>query len=48
MEQMKTVIQTSVIFRLLAALCGWFSRQWAGSGLIQWFIHPRLGLEQAQ
>ena len=48
MEQMKTVIQTSVIFRLLAALCGWFSRQWAGSGLIQWFIHPRLGLERAQ
>ena len=48
MEQMKTVIQSSVIFRLLAALCGWFSRQWAGSGLIQWFIHPRLGLEQAQ
>ena len=48
MEQMKTVIQTSVIFRLLAALCGWFSRQWAGSGLIQWFIHPRLGLEQAR
>ena len=48
MEQVKTVFRASLLYRFLAALCLWFSGQWWGSGIIQWFIHPPLSLEQAQ
>ena len=41
MEQMRTIVQASAVYRALAALCLWFGGQWRGSGLIQWFIHPR-------
>ena len=45
MEQMRTIIQASVLYRVLAAICLWFSGQWQRSGVIQWFIHPPLALE---
>ena len=48
MEQMRTIIQASVLYRVLAAICLWFSGQWQRSGVIQWFIHPPLALEQAE
>ena len=48
MEQMRTIIQSSVLYRVLAAICLWFSGQWKGSGVVQWFIHPPLALEQAE
>lgn len=48
MEQMRTIVQASAVYRALAALCLWFGGQWRGSGLIQWFIHPPLQLERAE
>lgn len=48
MEQMRTIIQSSMLYRVLAAICLWFSGQWQRSGVIQWFIHPPLALEQAE
>ena len=48
MEQMRTIIQSSMLYRVLAAICLWFSGQWHRSGMIQWFIHPPLALEQAE
>ena len=48
MEQMQRIIQASVLYRVLAAVCLWFGRQWQGSGLIQWFIHPPVQREQAE
>ncbi len=48
MERMRTIVQASAVYRVLAALCLWFGGQWRGSGLIQWFIHPPLQLEQAE
>lgn len=45
---MRTIVQASAVYRVLAALCLWFGGQWRGSGLIQWFIHPPLQLEQAE
>ena len=35
MEQMRTIVQASAVYRALAALCLWFGGQWRGSGLIQ-------------
>ena len=43
-----TSVQLGLKHRVLAALCLWFGGQWRGSGLIQWFIHPPLQLEQAE
>lgn len=40
MEQLQNVLNASVICRWLTALCAWFGRQWQGSGVIQWFLHP--------
>ena len=40
MEQVKRILDASFLWRGLMALCGWFGRQWAGSGVIQWFLHP--------
>jgi len=34
------VLNASLLWRWLMALCGWFGRQWQGSGVIQWFLHP--------
>ena len=48
MEQMKQVIQASILYQMLAAICQWFGTQWKKSGAIQWFIHPPQRLEQAE
>ena len=48
MEQMQRIVKASVLYRALFALCLWFGRQWQGSGIIQWFIHPPLRLERAE
>ena len=48
MERVQRVVKASVLFQVLSALCLWFGRQWQGSGLIQWFIHPPLRLERAE
>lgn len=48
MERMQRIVKASVLYRALFALCLWFGRQWQGSGIIQWFIHPPLRLERAE
>ena len=48
MEQVQRVVRASVLYRFFAALCLWFGRQWQGSGIIQWFIHPPLQRERAE
>lgn len=48
MEQMKQVIQASILYQMLAVICQWFGTQWEKSGIIQWFIHPPHRLEQAE
>ena len=40
MEQVKNILDGSLLWRWLDALCLWFGRQWNGSGVIQWFLHP--------
>lgn len=45
---MQRIVKASVLYRALFALCLWFGRQWQGSGIIQWFIHPSLRLERAE
>ena len=48
MEREQRAVKASLLFKVLFALCLWFGRQWQGSGLIQWFIHPPLRLERAE
>ena len=48
MERMQRIVQASVLYQALLALCLWFGRQWQGSGVIQWFIHPPLRRERAE
>ncbi|HIT31782.1 MAG TPA: O-antigen ligase family protein [Candidatus Enterenecus stercoripullorum] len=48
MEQVQQIVQASVLYRVLAALCQWFGAQWHKSGLIQWFIHPPHRREMAE
>lgn len=40
MEQVKNILDGSLLWRALMALCGWFGRQWQNSGVVQWFLHP--------
>lgn len=40
MEQVKQVLDGSLLWRALTAICLWFSRQWHSSGVISWFLHP--------
>ena len=40
MEQIKSILDASLLCRWLMALCGWFGRQWEASGIVQWFLHP--------
>ena len=48
MERMQRIVRASALYRVFLALCLWFSRQWQGSGVIQWFIHPPLRQERAE
>lgn len=47
MEQVKRVLDGSLLWRALAALCLWFGHQWQSSGVVQWFLHPSGGGEAA-
>ncbi len=40
MEQMKRVLEGSLLWRALNALCLWCGGQWQRSAVIQWFLHP--------
>ena len=40
MQRVQQILQASVLFRVLAALCQWFGGQWRKSGALQWFLHP--------
>ena len=40
MEQVKRVLDGSLLWRAACAVCLWFSGQWKRSRVIQWFVHP--------
>lgn len=40
MERIYEIWNASLLGRFLAAVCAWFGRQWARSGVVQWFLHP--------
>ena len=40
MEQGKRILNASLLWRALMALCLWFGDQWHKSGVVQWFLHP--------
>ena len=40
MEQVKQILQASLLWRGADALCRWFGRQWSASALVYWFLHP--------
>lgn len=42
MEQAKRILNASVLWRALMAVCLWFGRQWQRSGVVYWFLHPPL------
>ena len=41
MEQVKLVLNGSLFWRALMALCLWFGDQWRSSGIVRWFLHPK-------
>lgn len=40
MEQVKHILDSSVLWQALMSMCLWFGRQWRGSRVVQWFLHP--------
>lgn len=40
MEQVKQILDGSLLWRALTAVCLWFGHQWQNSGVVQWFLHP--------
>ncbi|MDE7262145.1 MAG: O-antigen ligase family protein [Oscillospiraceae bacterium] len=40
MEQVKRVLEASLLWRTVNALCLWFGGQWKRSRVVQWFLHP--------
>ena len=40
MERAKTILNASLLWRALTALCLWCGTQWENSGVVQWFLHP--------
>ena len=40
MEQVKRVLDGSLLWRAVCAVCLWFSGQWKRSRVIRWFVHP--------
>lgn len=41
MERINEIWSASLLGRWLTAVCAWFSRQWAASGVVRWFVHPK-------
>ena len=40
MEQVRTVLEASYLWRIINAICLWFGKQWNRSGIIHWFLNP--------
>ena len=40
MEQVKSVLNASWLWKVLMAVCDWFGRQWQASGIVHWFLNP--------
>lgn len=41
MERARDILNASLLWRWLTALCLWFGGQWQNSGVVRWFLHPR-------
>lgn len=41
MERARDILNASLLWRALTALCLWCGEQWERSGVVQWFLHPR-------
>ena len=42
MEQVKRVLESCLLWRIIDAICRWFGGQWKRSRVVQWFLHPRV------
>ena len=40
MEQVKRILDASLLWRALMSLCDWVERQWQGSAVVRWFLNP--------
>jgi O-antigen ligase len=40
MEQVRYILNASLLWRALMAVCDWFGRQWRASGAVRWFVSP--------
>lgn len=40
MERARDILNASLFWRALTALCLWFGDQWRSSGVVHWFLHP--------
>ena len=40
MQLVYDILQGSLLWRFLAAVCGWFGRQWQSSRVVQGFLRP--------
>ncbi len=40
MQLVQNLLQGSLLWRFLAAVCGWFGNQWQKSRVVQSFLHP--------
>ena len=41
MEQARNILNASLFWRGLMALCAWCGAQWKSSGVVRWFLHPQ-------
>ena len=41
MERVKQILDASLLYRALAAVCLWCGDQWRSSAVVRWFLHPR-------
>ena len=41
MERARDILNASLLWRWLTALCLWFGGQWRNRGVVRWFLHPR-------
>ncbi len=41
MERARNILNGSLLWRALTALCLWFGVQWENSAVVRWFLHPR-------
>lgn len=41
MERAKEILNGSLLWRWLMALCDWCGGQWENSAVVRWFLHPR-------